>query len=171
MNIATTFLNAAIKKFNQQKALCDKAFAQLDEKDFFFKPSPASNSIAVIVQHMHGNMLSRWTNFLIEDGEKSWRKRDEEFEEGVITTKQELINKWEEGWKLLLNVLNSLKPEDIERTITIRNEPLTVVDAIIRQLDHYGYHVGQILYIAKLIKNEDWISLSIPLHQSKNYKP
>lgn len=168
MNTEEAFLQSSIKKFKAQKSLGDKTFAQLDEKDFLFKPSKESNSIAVIVQHMKGNMLSRWTNFLTEDGEKPWRERDAEFED-VLSTKEEVINAWNAGWNCVLNVLESLKLEDVMKTITIRGEPLLVVDAIIRQLDHYGYHVGQIVYIAKLIKDEAWQTLSIAKNKSNEF--
>jgi len=168
MNIEEAFLQSSIKKFRTQKSLGDKTFAQLEEKDLFFKPSKESNSIAVVVQHMSGNMLSRWTNFLTEDGEKSWRVRDKEFEE-ILQTKEGVINAWNKGWDCLLSLLESLKPEDIMKTITIRSEPLLVVDAIVRQLDHYGYHVGQIVYIGRIIKDEAWESLSIPKNKSADF--
>jgi hypothetical protein len=168
MKTEEAFLQAAIKKFNVQKTLGEKTFAQLDEKDLFFKPSKESNSIAVIVQHMNGNMLSRWTNFLTEDGEKPWRERDKEFED-VLTTKDEVVLAWNAGWRRVLNTLELLQPEDMMKTITIRNEPLSVVDAIIRQIDHYGYHVGQIVYIGRMIKDESWQSLSIPKNKSKEF--
>lgn len=168
MTTEEAFLQSAIKKFQSQKTLGDKTFAQLDEKDLFFKPSKESNSIAVIVQHVSGNMLSRWTNFLTEDGEKSWRDRDAEFED-AFQTKEDVLNAWNKGWNCVFNVLENLKPEDVMKTITIRSEPLLVVDAIIRQIDHYGGHVGQIVYIGKLIKNEKWQSLSIPKNKSKDF--
>jgi hypothetical protein len=168
MKIEEVFLQSAIKKFNTQKSLGEKTFTQLEEKDLFFKPSKESNSIAVIVQHMSGNMLSRWTNFLTEDGEKPWRDRDKEFED-VLTTKDEVVLAWNAGWRRVLNTVELLQPEDMMKTITIRNEPLSVVDAIIRQIDHYGYHVGQIVYIGRLIKDESWQSLSIPKNKSKEF--
>lgn len=146
----------------------DKTFAQLNEQELFFKPSKESNSIAIIVQHVAGNMLSRWTNFLTEDGEKPWRDRDAEFED-MLQTKEAVLNAWDEGWACVFNVLKNLKPGDILKTITIRNEPLMVIDAVIRQIDHYGSHVGQIIYIGKLIKNEHWQSLSIPKNKSKDF--
>src|SRR5882672_1487146 len=161
MKTEEAFLQSAIRKFNSQKSLGEKTFAQLNEKELFFKPSTESNSIAVIVQHLSGNMLSRWTNFLTEDGEKPWRERDKEFED-VLTTKDEMLNAWDKGWECVLGLLNTLKPEDVMKTITIRSEPILVVDAVIRQLDHYGYHVGQIVYIGRMIKDEAWQSLSIP---------
>jgi hypothetical protein len=161
MEIGRAYLESVIKRFSEYKSLGDKTFAQLSEKDFFFQPNEASNSIAVIIQHMHGNMLSRWTNFLSEDGEKDWRQRDEEFEEQELSREQ-LIRKWEEGWKLLLNTLGSLTAEDLVKQVTIRQQPLTVVDAINRQLAHYSTHVGQIVYIGKWIRGNQWTSLSIP---------
>jgi hypothetical protein len=168
MNTEEVFLKSAIKKFNAQKSLGEKTFAQLDEKDLFFKPSKESNSIAVIVQHMSGNMLSRWTNFLTEDGEKPWRERDKEFED-ILTTQDAMLLAWNAGWQRVLNTLELLKPADLMKTITIRSEPLLVVDAIIRQVDHYGYHVGQIVYIGRLIKDESWQSLSIPKNKSREF--
>lgn len=163
-----TFLNDCIKRFEYYKSLGDKTFEQLQEKDFFFKPSPDSNSIAIIIQHMYGNMLSRWTNFLTEDGEKEWRKRDAEFEEMQIN-KQDLISFWNEGWKVLLDTLKSLQPEDLTKTIYIRTEPLIVYDAIIRQMAHYPYHVGQIVTIGKMIKDKDFKSHSIPKGESQQF--
>jgi Protein of unknown function (DUF1572) len=161
MNTEEVLLQAAVKKFKTQKALGEKAFAQLGDDDLFFKPSKESNSIAVIVQHMSGNMLSRWTNFLTEDGEKPWRERDREFED-ILATKEDAINTWNKGWQCVFDALESLQPGDLLKTVTIRGEPLSVVDAIVRQVDHYGYHVGQIVYIGRMIKDESWQSLSIP---------
>jgi hypothetical protein len=134
------FLKDSIKRFRYYKELGDKTFEQLKDNDFFYQPNTESNSIAIIIQHMYGNMLSRWTNFLTEDGEKDWRKRDAEFE--VITmTREDLLSFWNEGWNSLLNTLESLQPGDLMKTITIRTEPLLVYDAILRQLAHYPYHV------------------------------
>lgn len=168
MSFETGFLKDSIKRFRYYKGLGDKTFAQLEEAAFFYQPSTESNSIAVIVQHMHGNMLSRWTNFLTEDGEKDWRKRDDEFVENK-TTKEHILNCWNEGWVCMLNTLESLTPEDLTKTITIRTEPLTVYDAILRQLAHYPYHVGQIVYLGRLMQNENWLSLSIPKGNSAAY--
>ena len=141
---------------------------QLDEENLFWQYNDASNSIAIIVQHLWGNMLSRWTNFLTEDGEKEWRERDAEFEK-VISTKEELIIKWDEGWDRLFAALKSLTDDDLNKTIYIRKEPLTVIDAINRQLAHYSYHVGQMVYIGKMQLNDRWISLSIPKGNSKEF--
>jgi hypothetical protein len=163
-----TFLKDCIKRFEYYKSLADKTFEQLEENDFFFKPSSDSNSIAIIIQHMYGNMLSRWTNFLTEDGEKDWRKRDEEFQEMQIS-KEDLISFWNEGWKVLIDTLKSLNPEDLDETIHIRTEPLIVYDAIIRQMAHYPYHVGQIITLGKMIKDKDFKSLSIPKGESQQF--
>lgn len=168
LNFQRTFLESAIKRFTEYKALGDKTFAQLEEKEFQFTPNEASNSIAVIIQHMHGNMLSRWTNFLSEDGEKEWRDRDGEFEVHDFS-REELIGKWNEGWKVFLDALRSLKAEDLLKTITIRSQPLSVVDAINRQMAHYSYHVGQIVYLGRWIRSSEWKSLSIPKNASEQF--
>ena len=156
------------KRLKYYKELGEKTFAQLEEKDFHWQPSSESNSIAVIIQHVAGNMLSRWTNFLTEDGEKDWRKRDDEFEIHSYS-KQQLIETWDKGWKCFIDVLESLTENDLLKTIYIRKEPLTAIDAINRQLAHYPYHVGQIVYIGRMIKNEEWKSLSIPKGDSKKF--
>lgn len=168
MSFEAGFLKDAIKRFRYYKELGDKTFEQLTEADMFIQPSGESNSIAVIIQHLYGNMLSRWTNLLTEDGEKEWRRRDAEFEPAHYS-KQDLLSFWEEGWKCLLNSLENLQPEDLTKTITIRTEPLSVYDAILRQLAHYPYHVGQIVYLGKMIRNGQWTSLSIPKGNSTQY--
>ena len=163
------FLKDAIKRVTYYKELGDKTFEQLEEdKDFLFQPSLESNSIAVIVQHLYGNMLSRWTNFLTEDGEKEWRNRDTEFETMQLS-KADIISLWNDGWNCFLKTLESLTEADLEKTITIRSEPLQVYDAILRQLAHYPYHVGQIVYIGKMIKNTEFKTLSIAKHKSQNF--
>lgn len=161
MTIGKEFLSSAITRFKDYKTLGDKTFAQLQDEDFFLQPNTASNSIAVTIQHLHGNMVSRWTNFLTEDGEKPWRKRDEEFENFSIT-KEQLLQKWDEGWQVFLSTLENLKEDDLLKTVTIRHQPLLVIDAINRQLAHYSYHVGQIVYLGRWRKGESWESLSIP---------
>ncbi|MBV9960898.1 MAG: DUF1572 family protein [Parafilimonas sp.] len=168
MKTGEAFLQCAIKRFKLQKQLAEKAFDQLNDADFLFKPSKESNSIAVIVQHMSGNMLSRWTNFLTEDGEKVWRERDKEFED-MQTTKQDVLSAWSKGWQCVFNALEILKDKDVMNMITIRGERMTVIDAVIRQIEHYGYHVGQIVYIGRIIKDEDWNSLSIPKNKSAEF--
>lgn len=161
MDIGRVFLQSAIRRLTDYKLLGEKTFEQLSNEQMFFQPNQESNSIAIIIQHLHGNMLSRWTNFLTEDGEKFWRKRDEEFEFQQLN-KEQLINLWVEGWNVFLQTISSLTEADLCKTVSIRSEPLTVVDAINRQIAHYSYHVGQIVFIGKWIRNEDWLSLSIP---------
>lgn len=166
--IGTVFLQSAIKRVKYYKQLCDDSFSQLDEQDFYFQPGTCSNSLAVIIQHLSGNMLSRWTRFLSEDGEKSWRNRDTEFEDQHYS-KEQLLELWEKGWHCFLSALENLNDSDLLLTIYIRNEPLVVVDAINRQLSHYPYHAGQIVYIAKMIKDQQWKSLSIEKNKSEEY--
>ncbi|HYC29646.1 MAG TPA: DUF1572 family protein [Chitinophagaceae bacterium] len=166
--IEQDFLASAIKRLRYYKDLADKTFEQLDDAGLHYQLNEASNSIAVIIQHMSGNMLSRWTNFLTEDGEKSWRHRDDEFEVHG-QSRQELIDIWEKGWKCFFDALQALQPADLEKTIHIRTEALTVIDAINRQLMHYPYHIGQIVYIGRMLRNNDWKSLSIPKGQSETY--
>ncbi len=168
MSIGKDYLETAIRRLKYYKELGDKTFVQLNEWDFHYQPNDESNSIATIIQHMAGNMLSRWTNFLTEDGEKEWRKRDEEFEIHQYT-KQELIELWEKGWACFLGTVSALKKKDLKKTITIRQEELTVIDAINRQLAHYPYHIGQIIFLAKIIKNKNWQNLSIPKGNSQAY--
>jgi hypothetical protein len=168
MSIASSFLESAIKRLTYYKELGDKTFEQLSDLDLHYKPNAESNSIALIIQHMAGNMLSRWTDLLTTDGEKEWRKRDTEFEEQHLS-KQQLIGLWQKGWDCLLNSLHALTEEDLLKTIYIRSEGLLVVDAINRQLAHYPYHVGQIIYLAKIIKNEDWQNLSIAKGNSQQF--
>ena len=160
MSIEEGFIKDTIKRLHYYKELGDKSFEQLEEKDFFFQPSAESNSIAIIVQHLLGNMLSRFTNFLTEDGEKPWRKRDAEFEIMDIT-KADVISFRNNGWACVFNAVENLKPGDLTKTIYIRTEPLLVYDALLRQLAHYPYHVGQIVFISKMIKDREWKTLSI----------
>jgi hypothetical protein len=155
------YLNSVITRFREYKILGEKAMLQLTDDDLQWTPNSESNSIAIIIQHMHGNMMSRWTNFLTEDGEKEWRQRDLEFEEQQLSRKI-LMERWEAGWTAVLNTIGSLQPGDLEKTVTIRSQPLIVIDAINRQFAHYSYHIGQIVYISKMIKQLAWKSLSIP---------
>ncbi|MGA2478603.1 MAG: DUF1572 family protein [Spirochaetia bacterium] len=149
------------KLFATYKQLGDKSFAQLTDEQMRWKADAESNSIAVIIMHMSGNFLSRWTDFLSTDGEKPWRNRDGEFEEPG-RGKAELLERWEAGWACLFSAVDSVKDSDLLRTITIRGEPHTVLQALNRSLTHCAYHVGQIVYIAKVLKTVDWVSLSIP---------
>ncbi len=157
-----------MRQFQYYKHLGEKAIEQMEDDHLFIQPDEESNSVAIIIKHMHGNMLSRWTNFLTEDGEKPWRQRDTEFEDNNVT-RAALLKQWEDGWQCLFNALNSITDEDIEQIIYIRNEGHTVMEAINRQMAHYPYHVGQIVYIAKMFKKDGWKSLSIPKNNSKEY--
>src|SRR4249920_1453029 len=168
MTVHTIFLQSAIKRFTGYKELGDKTFIQLSDAGFHYQPNETSNSIAIIIQHMAGNMLSRWTHFLTTDGEKDWRNRDSEFEEQLLS-RQQLIDFWEKGWACFLNSLHNLKEDDLLKTIYIRQEAMPVTDAINRQLAHYPYHVGQIIYIAKIIKDQNWQTLSIAKGSSQQY--
>lgn len=162
------YLQSCKRQFEFYKMLGDKTLMQLPEEKLTWQYNEESNSIATIVKHLHGNMLSRWTDFLTTDGEKESRKRDEEFEQEAIS-KAALSALWEQGWNCLFNTLNSLKEEDLQQIIYIRNQGHTVVEAINRQLAHYPYHIGQIVFIGKMILNVKWQSLSIPKGKSKTY--
>ena len=167
--IGKEYLQTVIRRLKYYKELGDKTFEQLNnDAGFHYQPNEGSNSIEVIIQHMTGNMLSRWTNFLMEDGEKEWRQRDDEFTIHNYT-KQQLMQLWEKGWKCFLDALEALGEDDLLKTISIRQEKLSVIDAINRQLAHYPYHIGQILYLGRMIKGHDWKNLSIPKGQSRQY--
>ena len=162
------YLNSVKKQFLYYKTLGEKAIEQLSEEQLFVAFNEDSNSIYTIVKHLSGNMLSRWTDFLTTDGEKPWRNRDGEFENNV-QTKEELMKMWNEGWDCFFNALNALTPEQMQDIIYIRNEGHTVVEAINRQLAHYPYHIGQIVYVAKMLKKGEWNSLSIPKNKSASF--
>lgn len=162
------YLESAIKQFAYYKSLAEKAMAQLNPDQLFIAPNEDSNSIAVIANHMAGNMLSRWTDFLTSDGEKPWRDRDSEFEP-TLTTKDEVMAKWEQGWKCLFDAILTLKNEQLSQIVYIRNEGHTVMEAINRQLAHYPYHVGQIVFCAKMLKDAPWETLSIARNASKQF--
>ncbi|HWY38591.1 MAG TPA: DinB family protein [Bacteroidia bacterium] len=162
------YLQSITRIFKQYKSLAEKAIEQIDAKQLFIQPNENSNSVAVIVKHMAGNMISRWTDFFTTDGEKPDRNRDGEFEND-ITDKEILLKRWEEGWKVFLDTLASIKPEDLQRTIYIRGEAHTAIEAINRQLAHYPYHVGQIVYAAKLLKDTEWSTLSIAKNRSAEF--
>jgi hypothetical protein len=152
--------SSIIKHLAYYKSVADKTFAQVGDDGLFWQYNSESNSIAMIVQHLAGNMLSRWTDFLNSDGEKANRNRDAEFEV-VINNRAELLEQWEAGWHCMFDALNSIREEDWEKTIYIRGQAHGVVDAINRQLAHVPYHVGQIVFIGKMLAGEDWKSLSI----------
>jgi hypothetical protein len=162
------FLESSIKLFRYYKKLGEGAMAQLSDEQVMTRPHDASNSIALIVHHLSGNMLSRWTDFLVTDGEKPWRNREAEFEE-AYPDKKVTMEAWEKGWGVLLNALEQLKAEDLPKIIYIRNEGQPVIEAIQRQLAHYTSHVGQIIFQAKTLKGHDFQSLSIPKGNSALY--
>jgi hypothetical protein len=164
-----TYIQTSIREFRRMKGLADGAMAQVTPEQFFAMPSEHDNSIAVIVKHVGGNLLSRWTDFLTTDGEKPGRNRDSEFEIAPADTQQILIERWESGWAVLFSALEPLADGDLERTVTIRGEPLSVLLAIIRQLTHYSYHIGQIVYVAKHYAASSWRSMSIPRGKSAQF--
>lgn len=166
--MSKSYLTSTIKQFEYYKSLGDKTIDQISFKELKQEFAEDSNSISIIVKHMVGNMLSRWTNFLIEDGEKEWRKRDGEFLD-TFSSKEELIESWNKGWKCLFDAITPLSSKDLEEIIYIRNQGHTVTEAINRQMMHYAYHVGQIVFLGKLIKGTNWQSLSIPKGKSKDY--
>ena len=168
-SIGEHYLEDALQTFRDYKKLAERAFAQIDNADFFRTIDPESNSIAVNMKHTAGNMLSRWTDFLTTDGEKPERDRDMEFVMLPATTKEEMIAYWDQGWQATFDAVEPLKPEDLMRTVTIRGQDHTVVQAINRQLAHYAYHVGQIVYLAKHFKASDWQSLSVPKNKSAEF--
>jgi hypothetical protein len=168
METNTLYLDSIQKQFLYYKILGEKAMSQLEPEQLFVSLNPDTNSIATIVKHLSGNMLSRWTDFLTTDGEKDWRNRDGEFEND-LQSKEAVLVLWNKGWDCLFDAINSLKPEQLATIIYIRNEGHSVIEALNRQLAHYPYHVGQIIFYAKQIKNNDWESLSIPKNKSKSY--
>src|SRR6266850_886982 len=168
-SLAEHYLTDALQTFRDYKTLAERAFAKISDEDFFKTIDPESNSIAVNMKHLAGNMLSRWTDFLTSDGEKPERNRDLEFVMLPKTTKDDMIAYWEQGWKCVFDAIEPLKPEDLMRTITIRGQDHTVIQAINRQLAHYAYHVGQIVYLAKHFKSSEWQSLSVPRNRSAEF--
>jgi hypothetical protein len=162
------YLKSAIAQFEYYKALSEKTFIQLNDEQLYWQYNKESNSIAIIVKHMVGNMLSRWTDFLTTDGEKEWRNRETEFEND-IKTREEFLTLWDKGWKCLFDALTLLTEDDFDKEIFIRNQGHTVTEAINRQLAHYPYHVGQIVFIGKMVCDNKWNSLSIPRGNSKMY--
>ena len=162
------YLSSSIKQFEYYKILGEKTFAQVNDEQLFQQLNDESNSIAIIVKHLWGNMLSRWTNFLTTDGEKEWRNRDAEFE-NTLTTREDVLKLWNEGWACFFAALNSITNEDLDKIIYIRNQGHTIAEAINRQLAHYPYHIGQIVFLGKVFCNDNWKSLSIPKGNSSVY--
>ena len=168
MGFAEHYIENVKFEFQRYKALGEETFAQLSEKDLHWRPSDNDNSIAHIAKHMAGNMLSRWTNFLTEDGEKSWRHRDTEFE-NPPKTKEELMQVWQKGWQCLFKALDTINEANFHIKVKIRGEEHSIVQAINRQLSHYASHVGQIVLLGKMRRGKAWQSLSIPKGQSKAF--
>lgn len=168
METNTAYLESVKKQFLYYKMLGEKAMEQLEPQQLFVSLNDDTNSIATVIKHISGNMLSRWTDFLTSDGEKEWRNRDSEFEND-LQSKEEVLNVWNKGWNCLENALKNLTPKQLSDIIYIRNEGHTVIEAINRQLAHYPYHIGQIVFYAKQLKNSEWKSLSIPKNKSGNY--
>ena len=168
MSHITNYLENVQNEFKYYKLLGERTFAQLNDEQLFWQVNEYSNSIGILVKHLWGNMLLRWTDFLTSDGEKEWREREEEFE-ASIQTREELLQKWEEGWQCLFEALDSVNEQNFDTTIYIRNMVHTVTEAINRQLAHYSYHIGEIVFIGKMQKGADWQALSIAKGQSKAY--
>jgi len=170
IDLATLYLEEARRQFRGHKRMGEGAMAQLRDEEFFVTLDPESNSVAILVKHLAGNMRSRFTDFLTSDGEKPDRFRDQEFELTSATTRADVMKCWEEGWSRVFAAIDGLKPEDVTRTVTIRGEPHTVLQAINRQIAHYAQHIGQMVFLAKHLRSSDWKTLSIPRGRSEDYK-
>jgi len=168
-DLARHYLDDALGEFRKLKGFADKAVAQVSDEDWFHQLDPESNSIALVMKHIVGNMRSRWTDFLTTDGEKPDRNRDTEFERTGSDTKDRLLERWESGWRLLFDALTPLTAEDLQKTVTIRGESHTVLQAVNRQLTHYAGHIGQIVYLAKHFAGDRWKTLSIPRGKSRQF--
>ena len=169
MDVPSHYLEEVQRQFRGHKKLAEGAMDQLRDEEFFVTPDPESNSVALIVKHLAGNMRSRFTDFLTTDGEKPDRNRDQEFELAESSTRPQLMLVWEEGWNVVFSALDELKPADLMRTVTIRQQPHTVLQAINRQLAHYAYHVGQIVFLAKHLRSKEWKTLSVPRGKSEEF--
>jgi len=170
VDLATHYLDEARRQFRGYKRMSEGAMAQLREEDFFVTLDAESNSVAILVKHLAGNMRSRFTDFLASDGEKPDRFRDREFEVTSATTRAEIMKSWEDGWACVFGTIEALKPEDVMRTVTIRNEPHTVLQGINRQIAHYAQHIGQIVFLAKHLRSSEWKTLTIPRGKSEEFK-
>jgi Protein of unknown function (DUF1572) len=163
------YLSEVLRQYRGHKRMGEAAMAQLKDEDFFVALDPEANSVAVLVKHLAGNMRSRFTDFLTSDGEKPDRFRDEEFIIGPDTTRAEVMNWWEQGWKHVFSAVEALTPEDVMRTVTIRQQPHTVLQALNRQVAHYAQHIGQIVFLAKHLRSSEWKTLSIPRGKSEEF--
>jgi len=168
--LASLYLDEIRRQLRGHKRMAESAMAQLEDREFFTAIDLEANSVAVLVKHIAGNARSRFTDFLTSDGEKPDRFRDQEFEVSANTTREEVMRRWEEGWSQVFSTLDSLKPEDVSRTITIRQEPHTVMQALNRALAHYAQHIGQIVFLSKHLRSSQWQTLSIPRGKSEEYK-
>lgn len=166
--ISRNYLEDAIRSFRSYKRLAERALEQVNDDEFFVQIDEESNSLALIVKHIAGNQRSRWRDFLTSDGEKPDRHRDTEFEL-IEDTRESLMAFWEAGWQTIFEALESLSADDLEKTVTIRGEPHTVVEAINRQLTHYPYHIGQIVFLAKHLRASEWKTLSVPRNRSAEF--
>jgi hypothetical protein len=164
------YLEDAVRQFHGQKKLAEKALAQVSDDEFFRQLDPESNSLALIVKHMAGNMRSRWTDFLTTDGEKVDRDRDSEFEVAKSETRAALMERWEQGWGCVFGAVEALKPEHLPKSVVIRGEAHSVLKAVNRQLTHYAHHIGQIVFLAKHLAGPRWQTLSIPRGQSEQWR-
>jgi hypothetical protein len=168
-DIATHYLEEVRRQFRGHKRLAEGAIAQLRDEELFTALDPESNSIAILVKHLAGNMRSRFTDFLTTDGEKPDRNRDQEFEMNSVPTRADVVRWWEEGWARVFATVEALKPEDVMRTVTVRGEPHTVLQAINRQIAHYAQHTGQIVFLAKHLRSSEWKTLSVPRGKSREF--
>jgi hypothetical protein len=170
VDLAAHYIEEARRQMRGHKRMGEGAMAQLRDEDFFVTLDPESNSVAILVKHLAGNMRSRFTDFLSSDGEKPDRFRDREFEVTSSTTRADVMKWWEEGWACVFAAIESLKPEDVMRTVTIRGEPHSVLQAINRQIAHYAGHVAQIIFLAKHLRSSEWKTLTIPRGKSEEFK-
>jgi Protein of unknown function (DUF1572) len=168
-SLGAHYLQEARSLFGKYKAMAERAMIQLDDRQFFAVPDPETNSVALTVKHIAGNLRSRWTDFLTTDGEKPDRHRDREVEIAPEDTRAALLERWEAGWALLFGTLETLTPEDLQKVVPIRAEPHTVVQALQRSLTHYAYHTGQIVQLAKHWKEGDWQTLSVPRGKTEKF--
>lgn len=169
--VSRHYLEEARRQLRGHKRMGEGAMSQLQDQDFFVTLDPESNSVAILVKHLAGNMRSRFSDFLTSDGEKPDRHREQEFEDATGATRAQLMRSWEESWAILFGSLKDLRPQDVERTVTIRGEPYSVLKALNVASLHYAYHVGQIAYLAKHLCGLRWKSLSVPKPGQEKYKP
>ena len=168
-DVAAHYLEEARRQLRGHKRLGEGATSQLGDQDFFVTLDPEANSVAILVKHLAGNMRSRFTDFLTSDGEKPDRFRDREFELSPATTRAEVMSWWEEGWTCVFKAIDPLQPEDVMRSVTIRGEPHTVLQAVNRQIAHYAQHIGQIVFLAKHLRSSQWKTLSVPRGKSEEF--